>query len=454
MSKLTRKFLFGVSVILAAVAFLSFYLNANFVERYFLYQEKHELNRICDRLLDSPDSLDAVIRELEENEDVVIAQVVGTEDNEVLNQRIRQAFLDKGIGLKKYWLWEDDQQNAMKDGRKMRLYQQEKLHYSLLVEYLSQDGRFLAVAMIIPSVERTLGLINRVTAVVFLCAVCLMIFFLSILVRRITVPLQKISETAKAISNLDFQTVEIHTKDELEALADDINQMSRKLKEANASLEQKNHQMEELLSNVSHDLKTPVALIKAYASGIQDGMDDGTFLDTIMAQNNRMELMIEQLLKLSRVQQAQVHREVVDMSEALHREVEEYRICADGRTIGIRCEVEEQIKIHTVRETVRIIYGNLLSNAVKYAADGEILVRLLRLPDGRCQFQIRNSIESGREPDLDRIWQPFYVGEESRSREMSGTGLGLSIVRAAAENAGCIINCVIEDGDIIFTVIF
>lgn len=454
MSKLTRKFLLGVTLILFAVACLSFYLNANFVERYFLYQEKQELNRICGRLLTAEEPFDELIRELEENEDVVIAQVPGTEDNAVLNQRIRQAFLDKGIGLKKYWLWEDDQQTAMRDGRKMRLYQQEKLRYSLLVEYVSQGDSFMAVAMMIPSVDRTLDLINRVTAVVFLGAVCLMIFFLFILVRRITVPLQKISETAKAISNLDFQTVEIHTKDELETLAGDINQMSRKLKEANASLEQKNHQMEELLSNVSHDLKTPVALIKAYAGGIQDGMDDGTFLDTIIAQNSRMELMIEQLLNLSRVQQSRVHRELVDMSEALHREMEEYRICADGRTIEIHCEVEEQITVNTVREAVRIIYENLLSNAVKYAAGGEILVRLRQLPDGRCQFQIRNPVENGREPDLNRIWQPFYVGEESRSREMSGTGLGLSIVRAAADNAGCTLDCVIEDGHIIFTVIF
>lgn len=454
MSKLTRKFLLGVSVILGAVALLSFYLNVHFVERYALYQEKRELDRICDRLLQAGEDDNDIIRELEETEDVVIASVAGTEDNEVLNRRIRQAFLDKGIGLKKYWLWEQDQQSAMRDGRRMRLYHQEKLHYSLLVEYLSKGGSFMAVARIIPSMERSLAIINRVTAAVLSGAVCVMFFFLSILVRRITVPLQKIGETAKAISNLDFQTVEIRTKDELETLAGDMNEMSRKLKEANEALEEKNRQMQELLSNVSHDLKTPVALVKAYAGGIRDGLDDGTFVDTIIVQNHRMEVMIEQLLNLSRVRQAQMQREPVDVSEILLKETEGYRICTDGRALEIVCEIEEHIMVDTVREAVRLICTNLLSNAVKYASKGEIIVRLSRLPGGRCRLLIENPLESGREPDLARIWQPYYVGEESRSSELSGTGLGLAIVRAAAEKADCALDCAIENGKIIFTVIF
>lgn len=281
-----------------------------------------------------------------------------------------------------------------------------------------------------------------------------MFFFLSILVRRITLPLQKIGETAKAISNLDFQMVEIHTKDELETLAGDMNEMSRKLKEANEALEEKNRQMQELLSNVSHDLKTPVALVKAYAGGIRDGLDDGTFVDTIIAQNHRMEVMIEQLLNLSRVRQAQMRREPVDVSEILLKETEGYRICTDGRALEIVCEIEEHITVDTVREAVRLICTNLLSNAVKYAAKGEIIVRLSRLPGGRCRLLVENPLESGREPDLERIWQPYYVGEESRSSELSGTGLGLAIVRAAAEKAGCALSCDVEDGNIMFIVIF
>ena len=454
MSKLTRKFLIGLSVILGAVAILSLYLNANFVERYFLYQEKQEMNRICDRLTASAGPLDKTIRELEESEDVVIAYVQGTEDNEILNERLRKAFLDKGISLKKYWLWEQDQQDAMRNGRKMRIYRQEKLHYSLLVEYLSWDGNFVAAAMIIPAMDRTLSLINRVTAVIFLGAVCAMFLLICILVRRITGPLQEIGRTARAISNLDFQTARIHTGDELEALAQDINHMSRSLKEAKEALEEKNRQMEELLANVSHDLKTPVALIKAYSSGIQDGMDDGTFLDTIIAQNERMEKLIERLLNLAKLKQMELQQDMVDMSADLWKLVEEYRFYAGNRSLTLRCEIEDSVVVNTSQEAVRLIYTNLLSNAVKYSAEGEVVIRLGWLEEGRCRFQVGNPVSSASVPDVRRVWEPFYVGENSRNKNGSGTGLGLSIVKAAADQVHAVCDCTVDNGMILFTVLF
>uniref|UniRef100_UPI0006D192A4 hypothetical protein n=1 Tax=Clostridium sp. NkU-1 TaxID=1095009 RepID=UPI0006D192A4 len=184
MSKLAKKFIIGIIFILTAVTLLTVYINSNFIGRYFLYQEKKEINAICNQLISSVYPISETVHNIENSEDVVIAWVEGSKDNNLLNERLRDAFLRKGIGLDKYWLWEQDQQEVMEAGRKMRVYQQKKLHYSLLVEYLSIDNQFIAVAKIVPSVQQTLYIVNKVTIVIFFGAGFMSFLLISILVQK------------------------------------------------------------------------------------------------------------------------------------------------------------------------------------------------------------------------------------------------------------------------------
>lgn len=191
-SKLTRKFVISITAVLGLVVGCSVFLNQHFIQRYFLYQEKKEINRVCDLLSSSPLPLEEAIREVERTEDVVVAWTEGTQDNVLLNERLKAAFYEKGISLQKYWLWEQDQQDAMEDGRKLRIYTQEKLRYSLMAAYMPAGRDFVAVVKMIPSLDQTLSLVNQVTAAVFAGAVLFMFLFISLLVHRITAPLKEI----------------------------------------------------------------------------------------------------------------------------------------------------------------------------------------------------------------------------------------------------------------------
>lgn len=452
-SRLTCKFVVCLSVIFAAVAALSLLLNQHFINRYQVYQEKQEMNQICDRLLADTAPLPDAIAELERTEDVVIAWAENTTDNNVMNEKLRNAFFDKGISLKQYWLWDEDQQQALEGGRKIRIYSQERLHYSLLVIYFSKDRYFLAAAKIIPATAQTLSLINQVTIVIFTGAMVIMIFLLTILVRRIISPLKAIGDTAEAIAAAEYKTVEIHTNDELETLADAINDMSRKLKETHESLEQKNKQMQELLGNVSHDLKTPVALIKAYASGMKDGMDDGTFLDTIVLQNNRMGQMIERLLDFAKMQQTKGPLESFNLSRYLTELIQDYRLAMENQQIVLHCELEDTVMITANKDAIYMILSNLLSNAVNYTFDKHVTICLYRKEE-QVVFQISNKTDSAKEFDLEHLWEPFVVGEESRNKDLSGTGLGLPIVKAAAEQYGLLCDCSLHADILTFTIRF
>ena len=453
MSKLTKKFMISLSIILISVVFLSLYLNMNFIQRFFLYQEKQEMNRICNQLISAKGELLQTIQEIEATEDVIIALTENSEDNILLNEQLKTAFLEKGVSLNKYWLWEQDQQDTLKDGRKMRIYNQNKLHYSLLVEYLSWNNHFVAVAKIIPSITRTLSLINQVTVIIFICAGFVMFFLLSILIHKIISPLKAIGAVAQSISNLKFETIEIHTNDELEILAENMNHMSMKLKEAHTALEQKNKQMKELLSNVSHDLKTPIALIKAYASGMKDGIDDGTFLDTIIIQNEYMERMVERLLNLAKIQQQEKIMESVNISQCLKKVIQEYRLQAENQQFIFDCEIKDAVIVTTNKEAVQLIFSNLISNAMKYADKEQIKIKLYQKADHSI-FQIQNDVLDSSKIDVEKLWEPFYVAEKSRNKNMSGTGLGLSIVKAISDKYGFFYSCSLEQNKITFSIKF
>lgn len=455
MSKIAKKFMFSIAAVLAAVICLSLYLNSNFIERYYLYKEKQDMNRICGELAAEDAGFKEKTALIEEKEDVVVVRTESTSDNNVLNARLRDAFLGRGLGFEKYWLWEEDQARALAGERVLKLYQQEKLHYSLLIEYISVNGEFIAVAKIVPAVSRTIALINGVTAAVFFAAFILMLVIIAFLVKRITTPLAEIGETARAIAGQDFRRIELHTGDELELLAADINEMSEKLQRSQRELNEKNRQMESLLSSVSHDLKTPITLVKAYARGIQDGMDDGTFVDTILSQNGKMEQMVLGLLDLSRMENGEYKTERLDLSGIIKEETKAWTSKGSGCRAEIISDIEPGIELEAGVREVRSIVENLLSNAVKYTADGRVSVTFyMDRETGHPQMRVTNAVCAPDEMDPDRLWEPFYVAEQSRNKELSGTGLGLSIVRAAVKRCGFECFCRLDNGAITFTVIF
>lgn len=497
--KLGGKFMLSLSAVLIAVICFSLYINANVISRCYLYLEKKDLNRICGELSETLETLEdsdspsasmppreadaAIFSELEEENDVTLIRVPDTKDNALLNDRLRDAFTERGLGFRKLWLWDQDQRQMDNGERRIRLYRQEGLHYSLLVEYLKEEPYFYAAVKIIPEAEHTIALLNRITAIIFAGAVLLLLALLSLLVRRITKPLQAIKATARSIAELDFCTVHVNTHDELGELADSINRMSQKLKTAHQDLEQKNRQMEELLANVSHDLKTPISLIKAYASGINDGLDDGTFSDTILSQTDRMEELVGRLLALAKLKQTAAQTgtvETIALTEVLNRMTRDYSAQAAENHLTFLCLWENdadfhfdsasntgpastssptllssQFTIQAESESLDTILSNLLSNAVSYASPGAIELSLSK-QEGRVCLRVKNNLSENASATLDpkRIWEPFYVGESSRNRSLSGTGLGLSIVRAAAERCGYQIQCKIDSTSIEFQILF
>lgn len=454
-NRLSKKFMAGIAVILLFTFALSVFVNSRIVERYYLYQQRVYVRQVGERLkaeVEAGTDPERVVKAIEDEENVLIVSSDASKDPDELSGELRELFRQKGLGFQKFWLWDRDYLSATQNGMRFRLYRQDKLNYGILVEYLFAGSQLYAIASIIPDAGGFIRIINRFGMLLYLAAFVVAMTLIYILVRRITKPLCEMEAFTQKISAQTYGTLQIRTGDELETVAESLNRMSHDIKQAQKALEDKNRQMEELLDNVAHDLKTPLALVGMYASGMRDGLDDGTFLDTVIRQNSRMVQLTEQLLGLSGMGRKTYEMTEIRLDEILTRCLKEQDIIVRERGLNVVLNAASHVETRGNGELVYTIFSNLLSNAVKYASGGEIFITLEKTADG-ARFQIENEIQN-ETLDLNRIWDAFYVGEASRDKTRSGTGLGLAIVKKCVQQCGYSISCEKKMGKIFFVVLF
>lgn len=306
MNKLSKKFIIGIICILVLSSFCSILFNTRYLERFYLFQKRNSINQISDefaKLLEQETFPQEAVKQIESSYKVIIAEIdsMPTDDDKTVNEKIQSAFQKKGIGFQKYWFWKEDYKKVLEGEQRIKLYEQKNLNYSLLIDYMKEDSTIYAITMIVPNISDAFQITNTFLIAVNVFTILIAIIFIIVLVKKITKPLRLFEQFALSMKNNEYLPIHVSTKDELESVAESLNAMGRQITIFQQSLQEKNLQMEQLLENVAHDLKTPISLIQLYGNGIKDGIDDGTFLETILSENQQMSAMVNQLLYLSSI---------------------------------------------------------------------------------------------------------------------------------------------------------
>jgi two-component system phosphate regulon sensor histidine kinase PhoR len=209
---------------------------------------------------------------------------------------------------------------------------------------------------------------------------------------------------------------------------------------------------QDFVANASHELKTPLAVIKGYVDTLQEGVPDeatrSRFLGQLSANVDRLAALADDLLNLSRIESRRdpPPLEPLDGREIVRAAVERFRKVAERRSLRIRTEVpEEEVQVLAHGDSLGRILDHLLDNAVKYTREGTITVRLRR-EENRALFEIEDTGIGISEADLGRIFERFYRVDKARSTEAGGTGLGLSIVKHLATQIGATVHAESEIG--------
>ena len=437
MTKLNKKLSISICISVVLVSIASLVINNMFIHKYYLYEKKKIINNLGDNIRNlNTDELISDIENIEQKHNVIIVYVSVDMNSRNIEENISESFnyefFKKGISLKKFWISKDTLSTLnMKSVNK--IYNQGKSKYSLLVKFIKKDNYIFAISTTIEHSQDTIKIINKFNIIMSAFSVILITILTFILSNKIIKPIEKLKDLSKDISRLNFRTEYIKTNDEIEELAQSINKMSIRLESNHNELSNRNEILKRFISDASHEMKTPVALIKAYAMGVQDGIDDETFLDTIIEQSENLTDIINSLLYWAKYEKKEVNISEFDLKEKLLYCIKKYEIIINEKNIDLNIKFDEdEFYIKADESSIEIVLDNLISNAIKYNTDNEIDIFLLK-DKNEIVLSVKNGVENIDKNKINNIWKSFYVLEESRSKEISGTGLGLSIVKEILE---------------------
>ena len=265
--------------------------------------------------------------------------------------------------------------------------------------------------------------------------------------RSIAVPLVKLRKATQNIKegNLDF-VLEVEGKDEFSQLCQDFEQMRKRLKESTEEKILMDKENKELISNISHDLKTPITAVKGYVEGIMDGVADtpekmNRYVRTIYNKTNEMDHLINELTFYSKIDtnripytfsKLNVEDYFSDCAEELGLEME-----TKGIELVYANYVEKDVQVIADGEQIRRVIHNIVSNAIKYMEKPKGIIQL-RVKDvgDFIQVEIEDNGKGIAAKDLPYIFDRFYRTDVSRNSSKGGSGIGLSIVKKIMEDHG------------------
>ena len=265
--------------------------------------------------------------------------------------------------------------------------------------------------------------------------------------RSIAVPLVKLKKATKNIKegNLDF-VLEVEGNDEFSQLCQDFEEMRKRLKESTEEKILMDKENKELISNISHDLKTPITAVKGYVEGIMDGVADtpekmDRYVRTIYNKTNEMDHLINELTFYSKIDtnripytfsKLNVEDYFSDCAEELGLEME-----TRGIELVYANYVEKGVQVIADGEQIRRVIHNIVSNAIKYMEKPKGIIQL-RVKDvgDFIQVEIEDNGKGIAAKDLPYIFDRFYRTDVSRNSSKGGSGIGLSIVKKIMEDHG------------------
>jgi signal transduction histidine kinase len=299
-------------------------------------------------------------------------------------------------------------------------------------------GRVSATTGFLQSVWWQFLLVGAVAAAVSLVVARFM-------ARGMTQPLRDMAAAARRMETGDYSVrVETRSRDEVGRLAAAFNRMSGEL----GTLEQSRR---DLVANVSHELKTPIAAIRAHLENILDGVErsEPETLAVMLGQVERLGRLVDQLLELSKLESGEVplRLDALALRPLVDELLAEMAIASAGRRLELSNEVDAELSpVLADRERVHQVLFNLVDNAIRFTPDGGAVAVRARAEGGSVHVSVADTGTGIASEHLPRLFERFYRVDHARARLDGGTGIGLAIARSAVEAHGGTISATSEPG--------
>ena len=344
-------------------------------------------------------------------------------------------------------------------------YKDTKTNISYIMLIAQLDNSYnLYIKMPVNSIEESVKISNEFLSIIAIFIIIIGGTVLSIVSRRFSEPIVELNQIAKNMSNLDFSQKykPSNANDEIDMLGNSINTLSNKLEKTIKQLRTTNVELEKdieeksqidemrksFISDVSHELKTPIALIQGYSEGLIENVNSDEesrkfYAEVILDEATKMDGLVKRLLELMKLEYGKMkfNNKEFDVVELENEILRKSQVMMEKENVKLENKVEGEIKVYADDFYIDQVLTNYITNAIKYSIEvnGEKRVRIENelLPDkNKVRIKIFNTFDEFSEEDMVRIWNRFYKVDESRNRDKGGSGIGLSLVKAIMNNYG------------------
>lgn len=333
------------------------------------------------------------------------------------------------------------------------------ISYLLLAGQLS-NGYSLYIRIPVVPIEESVNISNRALILIGGITILISAFIASFVSRKFTEPILQLNDIANKMARLDFSKKYriTDTEDEINELGKSINTMSDKLEKVIKQLRENNVELEkdieekskiddmrkQFISDVSHELKTPIALIQGYAEGLIENVNTDEesrkfYAEVILDESNKMDRLVKQLLELMKLEygKREFHNENIDIVELTNEVIRKCNVMLEENHIKVEFNAKTPIYVYADEFYIEQVVRNYFTNAMKHCeeVDGQKKIEIkIEENHDKVRLSMFNTGRKIAEEDLKRIWGRFYKADSSRNREDGGTGIGLALVKAIMNN--------------------
>ena len=333
--------------------------------------------------------------------------------------------------------------------------------YIVLASMLDNDY-FLYVRIPITSIQESVKISNNFLYLMAGFTILISAIIVTYVSKKFTEPILELNKIAKKMANLDFSHKYRITDadDEINNLGKSINQMSDKLESTIKQLRSTNIELEKdieekskidemrksFISDVSHELKTPIALIQGYSEGLLENVNNDEesrkfYAEVILDETNKMDKLVKQLLELMKLEygKREFNDKKFNIVEVEKEIIRKSKVMLEEKEAEVILDTPDEINVFADDFYIEQVIGNYMTNAIKHVkeVDGKKYIKIKNEVDiekNKVTVRVFNTGDNIAEEHINRIWNRFYKVDESRNRNDGGTGIGLSFVKAIMNN--------------------
>ncbi len=460
-----KQFALVFGLLMAGTILLCWFINNTFLENYYLNNKKKVMlsayaivNKASNEGVIGSDAFDIEFQKIcgKNNINIILLDTetrtikTSMNDYEILSRQLLD-YLFEGEETYEDKLLMDQENYEMR----MKLDKRTQLEYVDMWGVLDNGNLFLFRSPL-ESIKESVALANRFLAYVGVGSAVFSAFIILLVSRKITEPIMELTRISERMSHLDFDARYTgNSKTEIALLGQNINELSKALEAAISELKSANNELKrdiekknktdemrkEFLSNISHELKTPIALIQGYAEGLLEGINEDEenrnfYCEVIVDEASKMNHIVKKLLTLNQLEFGNntVTMERFDITALIRNYLQSAAILCRQKEINLQMENYPPIHVWADEFMVEEVFNNYFSNALNHVAESKVIDVKLTLKEDSVRISVFNTGVPIPEESLPHIWEKFYKVDKARTREYGGSGVGLSIVKAMMES--------------------